>query len=214
MAGPSRLAVSDNWPDTEPGARTRKSADAVPHAEKLEHERTHRLGHERRARARRHRHAPRRLDGQPCVKRARRPRVLSCARYRESPARRSPPRRALVPPRTEPRGANPCARRHRSHPPPDQRCAIHRERLNEPEVALARCESVASRRPAIGMRAFAARLDLGTQAVEDLAERGMEDRRMPLSFTRPLRRPGVGPLIPAGQWRLVTRPRKRRTLTT
>jgi len=34
------------------------------------------------------------------------------------------------------------------------------------------------------MRAPAARLDLGAQTVEDLAERGMKDRRLPLSFTR------------------------------
>ena len=46
------------------------------------------------------------------------------------------------------------------------------------------------------MRALAARLGLGAQAVEDLAERGMEDRRLALSFTRPLRRPRVGPLNP------------------
>jgi uncharacterized integral membrane protein len=35
------------------------------------------------------------------------------------------------------------------------------------------------------MRAPAARLYLGAHAVEDLAERGMENRRLPLSFTRP-----------------------------
>jgi len=29
MAGPSRSVVPDNWPDTGPGARARKGADAV-----------------------------------------------------------------------------------------------------------------------------------------------------------------------------------------
>jgi hypothetical protein len=32
---------------------------------------------------------------------------------------------------------------------------------------------------------------------------------LPLSFTRPLRRPGVGPFIPPGQWRLVAQCRSR-----
>ena len=59
--------------------------------------------------------------------------MFSGGRYREPPARCSPPRRALVPPRTEPRGANPYARRRRSHPPPD-----HRWRHLSRTVALAR----------------------------------------------------------------------------
>ena len=73
------------------------------------------------------------MNTNPARSARRRPRVFLGGRYRESPARRSPPRRALVPPRTEPRGANPYARRHRSHPPPD-----HRWRHSSRTVELAR----------------------------------------------------------------------------
>ena len=70
---------------------------------------------------------------------ARRRRVFSCARYRESPARRSPPRRALVPPRNESAGGQPlCPAPPETSAPGPSGGAIHRERLNEPEVALAR----------------------------------------------------------------------------
>jgi hypothetical protein len=41
------------------------------------------------------------------------------------------------------------------------------------------------------------------------ALRPTSDIRLPLSFTRPLRRPEVGPYIPPGQWRLVAQCRYR-----
>ena len=50
-----------------------------------------------------------------------------------------PPRRALVPPRMESAGGQPlCPAPPESSAPGPSGSAIHRERLNEPEVALAR----------------------------------------------------------------------------
>ena len=122
-------------------------------------------------------------DHNPARSAGRGPRVFSGGRYRERPARRSPPRRALVPPRTEPRGANPYARRHRSHPPPDHRVAPFIENGCTSQKLRSRAGEKRGRR-GLGARSIPSSTcssDSGAagDGVECVGERKLEARRDP-----------------------------------
>ena len=87
--------------------RRRRPSRISPSAGKLEHERARLLAHDGRPVHVAIGMLRGDLTTNPARRARRRPRVFSRARYRESPARRSPPRRALVPPRTESAGGQP-----------------------------------------------------------------------------------------------------------